>query len=137
MRFYIASHSQEEARAVADILQENGYDIVSSWLNEDFSRTSTYTDEEKAAIANKDIDEVWQADALVLLPSPIRVAGGKFVEAGAAIALGKPVYVIGVRENILLYHRNAFNFRTVEDLLEKLQGFAGLLRSHSKGSSHT
>ena len=120
MKLYIASHSQEEARKIAVMCINMGHQITSRWLQEDFSKTSHYADADKCLIADNDYDEVTKADALVLLSSPYRVPGGKFIEAGIALGQLKMVYVIGARENILLYHTRVEQFVSIEDLLKKI-----------------
>ena len=120
MKIYVAGHSQSECRTVAEMLMRNGHTVTSTWLSEDFARTGSYTDAEKSAIALKDAYEVSESDAMVFLSSPIRVPGGKFVEAGIAIGRGKPVYLIGVRENMLMWHYLVCQVATADDLCKKL-----------------
>jgi hypothetical protein len=64
---------------------------------------------------------VISSDALVLLSSPFRVPGGKFVETGIAVGRGMPVFVLGVRENMLMWHSSVQAFNTVEDLIDFLK----------------
>lgn len=120
MKLYIAGHSQEEARAVARLCREAGHVITSRWLDEDFSKSGQYTEFDKAGIASVDVSDVMRSDALVLLPSPRRVTGGKFVEAGVAIGQGKNVYVLGHRENILMWHYLVTVFCSAEDMLKSI-----------------
>ena len=120
MKLYIASHSQEEARKIASICSQAGHEITSRWLQEDFSKTSQYTDDDKCLIADNDYDDVTKADALVLLFTPYRVPGGKFVEAGIALGQLKMVYVIGARENMLLWHTRVKQFVSIEDFLKSV-----------------
>lgn len=105
---------------MAKLCIESGHSIQARWLDEDFSKTSSYTDADKIKIATIDAEDVWLSDALILLPSPRRIPGGKFVEAGIAIGLGHPVYVLGQRENMLLWHPLVQSFPTIEDLLKQL-----------------
>ena len=119
MKLYIASHSQDEGRAAAKLCEQAGHEVVSSWLHEDWNKT-TYSDAQRIAIAGRDESEVRMCDALLLLASPRRVAGGKFVEAGIAIGLGKRVYVAGHRENMLMWHPYVERFDSVEDFLTSL-----------------
>lgn len=121
MKLYVAGHNQEESRTVAVCLIEAGHSITSRWLNEDFKRTSEYTDLDRTAIACRDVEDVELCDSLVLISSPRRVPGGKFVEAGVALALGKKVLILGHRENMLLYHTLCHSFDNVEDLIEFLK----------------
>lgn len=117
MKLYIAGNNQEEARAVAGILRAAGHTITSRWLEEDFSRTSEYTEQDRERIASIDLEDVTLADALVICASPRRVPGGKFVEAGIAMGQGKTVYVLGHRENMLLWHPQVKRFDSVENFI--------------------
>ena len=121
MKLYIAAHSQEDARDAARKLEAAGHVITARWLNEDFSRTAKYAEDERRVIAASDVFDVRTADALVLLASPTRVPGGKFVEAGVAIGCEKPVYAIGHRENMLMWHPSVSLFSSVEDLVTDLK----------------
>lgn len=103
MKIYVACHSREIADATATALIERGHEVTSRWHSKAFHPTSQHTPEECAAIAQEDYDDIAAADALVLVAGPDKYSGGKFVEAGIAIGMGKPVTVIGRRENMLLW----------------------------------
>lgn len=110
MSFFIASHSQEAARRLMERLQEDGHHVCARWILSDtkFARgIESYTDEERRALAVTDEQDVRAAvDGLVLIAEPPgqTVPGGKHVETGIALALHRPVYVIGRRENIFHWH---------------------------------
>lgn len=114
MKVYIAAHSSELATEVAKKLEQEGFNIISTWHKEPMGATSEYTPEDRRKIANLDAAQVTEADILFLLESPFKVSGGKFVEAGIALGQGKPVVVIGRRENMLLWHTLVLQFDTVE-----------------------
>lgn len=120
MKLYIAGASQEEARRVAKLCQDAGHEITSRWLEEDFAKTSSYTEAERETIAKNDVHDVIEADAMVFLPSPMRIPGGKFVEAGVAIGHGKEVYILGHRENMLMWHPLTTTFDSVENFLRSV-----------------
>jgi nucleoside 2-deoxyribosyltransferase len=115
---YVAGNDQKSARLVAAHLRDAGHFVNSSWLAEDFSLTASYGDAERARLAAKDVSEVAASDTLVLLASPHRVPGGKFVETGVALGLGKRVVVLGHRENMLMYHPSVERYDSVEDFLK-------------------
>jgi hypothetical protein len=104
MKIYVACHSLERGKQVAEVLELKGHEIVSRWLNEPFNKTGTYSLSERHRIASMDADDVSSCDCLVLVSGPDKYSGGKFVEAGIAMGLGKRVVVLGFRENMLLYH---------------------------------
>jgi nucleoside 2-deoxyribosyltransferase len=103
MNIYVASHSRALALDVAYVLRRDGHKITSRWHHKPFHPTSHHTPAECEAIAQEDYDDIVAADALVLIAGPDKYSGGKFVEAGIAIGLGKRVTVIGRRENMLLW----------------------------------
>lgn len=99
MRIYLAAPYQmrEAAKAFALVLAGVGVGCTSRWVFDDGA----------AAInddwARKDLTDVRRADALVAL-NPAEWAqtgtGGRHVEFGYAVALQKPILVVGVRTNI-------------------------------------
>jgi nucleoside 2-deoxyribosyltransferase len=117
MKFYVAAYNQDEARAVGEQLKAAGHTLTSSWLGETLVPETDLCQGAKQEIATRCVKEVLAADVLVLLASPRRVPGGKFVEVGTAIASGKPVYVLGHRENMLMWHPLVSIFASVEDLV--------------------
>jgi len=113
MKIYVASHCRWAAQHWADNLTSNGHVITSHWHSKPFLKTAAHTYKERVAIAQEDIDDIMTADALVLVSGPDKYSGGKFVETGIAIGLGYQVYVIGRRENMLMY---AANVHDIEEL---------------------
>lgn len=103
MKIYVACHSRWEAESTARGLRLGGHTITSRWHGRAFHPTSHHTPAECEAIAQEDYEDIVAADALVLVAGPDKYSGGKFVEAGIAIGLGKPVTVFGRRENMLLW----------------------------------
>jgi len=123
MKFYIASKSQVVAREWKAALEAEEYTIVARWLDEDgFGSGAPYDDEQRSSNAVKDEEDVRAADALIFRSEPdgTRVAGGKHVETGIAIALGKPVYAIGPKENIFHWHPLVKMFATFGDFMQYL-----------------
>ena len=116
MKFYIAGCNQDMAIALSEELKSLGHEIICTWLTTPFKRTIEYSIEERVAIAKLDADEVTQSDAVLLVESEGMVPGGKFVEAGIAIGQGKPVYVLGRRENMLMWHPLVRQVDSVVDL---------------------
>lgn len=121
MNFYIASRCQEAARAIRDELQAAGHTVTSRWL-EETNYGADKTDTERMAIARIDHEDVIACDYLVFRSEPdgARVPGGKHVEMGMALALHRPVFVIGARENIFHWHPSVHVVGSVAEVLENL-----------------
>ncbi|HEX5141417.1 MAG TPA: nucleoside 2-deoxyribosyltransferase [Dehalococcoidia bacterium] len=80
-------------------LEAAGIEVTSSWLN------MPVPDEWDANVWSElaciDREDVLRADALVLFAEPDRDGGsGRHVEFGMALALGKPIIVVGRIENL-------------------------------------
>ena len=118
MKVYVASHSQESAREIAKKLLDAGHEIQCCWLDKSFQRTARYTLYEKQRIAIIDLEDIVACDVLVLEGGWELYPGGKFVEAGYALGLGKQVVVIGRVENMMLYHPTILAFDTIEEFIE-------------------
>jgi hypothetical protein len=103
MKVYIASHCRWAGLYCANILHEQGHEITSRWLFQPFLSTPEYTEGDRQQIAKMDFDDVSRSEALLLVSGPEKYSGGKFVEAGIALALGLPITVLGRRENMLLW----------------------------------
>lgn len=109
---YVSAHFPEAptARYVSDCLAGAGHRIVSTWY-------STGTESDPVASAVRDFREIDESDALVMLSTPHRTTGGKFVELGYALGKGKRVFVLGVRENWMIHHPSISVYASVEELL--------------------
>lgn len=122
MRLYIASHSQDAARDLKATLETAGHVVIARWITTDSKfghGVDAYTDDERAAIALMDEEDVRGVDALILIAEAEgrTVPGGKHVETGMAIALKKSVFVMGRRENIFHWHPLVRTVATTDELL--------------------
>ena len=125
MKLYIASHSQATASELKHRLEACGHAVVARWITADLRfglGVTAYTDDERRALALADEEDVRAADGLILLAEPEgrTVPGGKHVETGIALALGRPVFVVGRRENVFHWHPLVRVVPGVEDLLAVL-----------------
>jgi hypothetical protein len=103
LKIYMASGDQERARALREVLTGHGFTVVSRWLE------AVHLDRPKAGSARRQaavecIDDVKRCDALVLLTGDGPGKGGRHVEAGAALGLGRRVFLVGSQENTLSDH---------------------------------
>lgn len=120
MKVYISSHDKWAALHVARVLADAGHLITSTWHDGPAGRSASYSDAERAEIASRNADQIGTTDALVLVAALDRVPGGKFVEAGIAIGMGKRVLILGARENLLMSHPRVTVYATPEDIAEAL-----------------
>lgn len=106
MRVYIASRSQDAARILREAVRREGHVVTSRWLDEPGYSGLPADDGHKRRAAVENLDDVRAADVLLLRAEPDGsfVPGGKHVETGAALALGKPVVVLGRPENVFHWH---------------------------------
>lgn len=124
MNVYIASHSKEQACAIANALSSAGARVTSTWHDIEFLRTHEHSEADRESTALRDTDEIDQADVLVLDSGQEKYAGGKFVEAGYALGTGKTVLVIGRRENMLLWHPLIKFANTTDEAIAILAGIS-------------
>lgn len=120
MKIYVASHCRWAALYVAKVLSENGLEITSRWHEGPFYPTDRYTFLERQRIAAEDIEDVTRADVLVLVAGPDKYSGGKFIEAGIAMGQNKQVFVLGRRENMLLWSEKVVSVNALPQLLRAL-----------------
>lgn len=78
--------SREDARALGERLEQHGYRITHKWWY-------FHGSDREQAVA--DLDGVRSAEILVVLLEPNRQYKGVWVELGAALALARPVVVMG------------------------------------------
>lgn len=99
---YLASKfsRREEMESYVPLFRNVGYDCVARWV---FGGEDGLSREDIAVL---DLEDVAKADSLVIFthergePQP---GGGRFVEMGYALALGKEVHVIGPYENVFVW----------------------------------
>lgn len=86
-----------------------GYTVTSRWLDAGTAVPATAqageagAGERLAAIAVQDLEDIRAADVVVVYNPPEACAigrGGRHVETGFALALGKPIVVVGARGNV-------------------------------------
>lgn len=100
MKAYIAAPYPERdvAIIVMQQLEAGGIEVTSTWLR----RLDQLTNSD----ARKDLVDVERADVLVALNPhgwEKKGTGGRHVEFGYALALGKPIVLVGKRSNIFHY----------------------------------
>lgn len=116
-----------------DELRVYGYDLLArnifvtaSWLWEELPlqhKLSEFDTEWLTRAAAKDVADIERADTMIFFaetPENQPQRGGRHVEFGLALALGKKIVVVGGRENIFHYVPGVQHFTTFEELMESL-----------------
>lgn len=94
MKIYIAAKygKRFELRELADRLRSRGHEVTSRWLD---NGEEVAMSAEAAALM--DIDDVFAADVLFFLAEPVgsqNTGGGRYVEFGYALAMGKRIIAV-------------------------------------------
>jgi nucleoside 2-deoxyribosyltransferase len=131
--------------SLAPLFTRHGHELVSEWLlgtreitPESVGTAPMHTDDEAAAHAIKDLAEIRAADALIHFTADFLVffssnvqdtpldphedrlhTGGRHVETGYALALGRPIIIIGEPENI--FQRSLTHVPNTMRALEELR----------------
>jgi len=112
MKFYLAAayDRKEEMRVYRTNLWADGHEVTSRWIdghpeinNGDIISVDMLNDPDYLEIcrevANHDLEDIRAADAMISFHGHTN-QGGRHVEYGYAMALEKPIYIIGDRENL-------------------------------------
>lgn len=104
---YLAARFEmrEALGAWRDLFRTHGIDVTSRWIggDHDTPRAGEAEDAARRRFAEEDLDDIRVADCVVLLnPREHHRSGrgGRHVEVGYALALGKPIIIVGERENV-------------------------------------
>lgn len=95
MKLYIASSwsNKEALKPVQDELERRGHTVTARWIKQ-HDDIPAGDQAMKRQHAINDINDVEDADALILWANTKSVTGGMFYEAGYANAAGKPIIVV-------------------------------------------
>jgi nucleoside 2-deoxyribosyltransferase len=141
MKIYLAGPftDRDKLQDVADQLKGLGHEITSSWLYgseqipesmtdnvKDYVTGKTHHDESWSVfgkIATNDIEDVREADTLVKFHTDDLEyrSGGKFVEMGVALGLGKGVIIVGAPEQVFDWYPTVAHVADVDMLLTCFQ----------------
>jgi hypothetical protein len=138
MKIYLASRysRHDEMQGVRDVLEATGHQVTSRWIDchtdvvGDF--TSSFTPEflnenpeQCAPLGQHDIDDLAAADAVISFTGG-GGKGGRHVEFGYGLALGKRMIVVGPRENIFHTLAEVEHYETWPRLVMALSRAAAL-----------
>ena len=128
MKIYLAARysRQAELRGYAEQLRAAGHTITSRWLSpEDESAYRDLSPEGRRKCAEHDIEDVRAADLVISFTEqpdiPTTTRGGRHVEMGIAIGLGKSLYGVGPREHVFHWLPYMAWFENFETCLESLK----------------
>lgn len=107
-------------RKIRESLERLGHTVCSNWLSEDNAQAfDDLSEKRRRTYSYRDIGEVVTADLLIVDTQEVSQSGGREVEYGMALALGKSVWVVGPQRNI--FHAvPRRQFDTWEDALKEL-----------------
>lgn len=132
LRIYLAAPFEERPvmLELKKTLEDAGAVITSTWLTPDDSlsmnqlHAKSNRHYECWTRAQKDFEDIDAAHVLVLWkPKSIHkkpTTGGHHVEVGYALAKGKPVFVVGERENVFHFHHGVREVSDVFSLIHAL-----------------
>ena len=147
MNIYLAARysRREELCGYRAQLQKLGHDVPARWLNgghqintegQPLKESGEQLVEDGAAdvaaelrqkFAIDDFDDVKACDLLVAfteIPRTSTSRGGLHVELGLALGMGKPVVIIGPRENIFCWLPTVPQFNSLEEFLAEAPPYA-------------
>lgn len=110
IRVYIAAHTENQAQAIAlrDLLRSLGIGCTARWLKQ------LYVPRESVDGAETCLEDIERADVVILLnPKALHGmgTGGRHTECGMALALRKPLLIVGEAENV--FHSRAWRAEIV------------------------
>lgn len=134
MKFYIAARfsRRPECNQLAHELQALGHTITSRWVKPDSDHVAPTglsqqaADAERQRFALEDLLDVQECDAVVSLMEEPRnnSRGGRHVEFGVGLGMGKALYIIGPRETVFHHLPEVKHFDSVREFLACVAGFA-------------
>ena len=130
MKIYLCGRysRRDNLRSVRAELERLGHTVTSSWLDTEYEHkddhgSSAAPAEYREEHAVKDLADVVAADCLIAFTEEPRSGGrgGRHVEFGAALALGKRLIVVGHRENLFCHHPTVEFFGGQWDMVRSLE----------------
>ena len=149
MKIYLASRysRRKELCAYRDRLEELGHVVTSRWLNGshqiadngkpigesgealvegDAGGNSSEAAAMRLAFAKEDVLDVMDSDLVISFTEPPKSTasrGGRHVEFGLAIGVGKRVWVVGYRENVFHWLSDVKFYASFDDAFEAVERF--------------
>lgn len=128
MRIYLAGRfsRRDEFISYIPLLEADGHTNGSRWLTEETDSTQrAVTDQQRENWAVMEMQDIAKCHVLIAFTEEPGVEGGarggRHVEFGAAIAMEKPVVIVGPRENLFHYLPGIPQFDTIQKALNALR----------------
>lgn len=131
LKIYIAGKwsSRDYLTTKADQLRARGHDVVARWLSPtldvELGEWAKLPPHVAVTTASLDLDDIDEAELLILDTLDESNTGGREVEFGYAIGTGKIVATVGPVRNG--FHRLAHNFETWDQVLVELTSVRSIL----------
>jgi hypothetical protein len=130
MKIYLAARysRHSEMREIRDTLMRLGYEVTSRWIDqhggnllESIVQAKLNSDPKGSSVyAVKDVEDIARSDLVMSFTSENGGGkGGRHVEFGLSIGLGKRVVLIGPRENVFHCLPIVEHYQTLGDFLEE------------------
>jgi hypothetical protein len=128
MKIYTAGSwsRRDEIKKVAAELEKLGVTITSRWLNEPIQPKGSSLEKWRRETARIDVIDIRDADMLVRFSDAEAakaatvgsnlISGARMFETGLAWSLGKPIVVVGGKQNVFDYLPNITHVKNVEAL---------------------
>lgn len=112
---------KEDVRQWMKTLEDNGYRISSDWTKHKIIGSYVDNPEISAQYATEDMVGVKNCDVLILKSK--EAGAGANAEFGAAIALGKRVFVVGEgnTSKMFYFHPDVERFENLDEVIQKLK----------------
>lgn len=126
MKVYIAAPwvCRAEAGGFQDTLEAAGFEVTSHWIKghgADSCDGFSKTDDELRQEAQQDLDDLERADAFVIFNLKEK-SEGKATELGYALAISKPVILVGERSrNVFYWLPDVLQVDNIEEAITVLQ----------------
>ena len=129
IKFYIAAKfkSRHRIKSCNNLIESLGLENTCPWFLMDTDESADedslggYAREESAVMADRDLSGVRAADIFILDTIDTTETGGREVELGAALILGKAILHIGPIRNLFHMHPSVKKFTTWYDLIHHIK----------------
>ena len=129
-RLYLAAsfNRAEEMRGYRDELRGLGHHVTSRWI--DVGGSSMREEEvlTNPSIAQghavDNIADIMSADAMLMFTGVPSTTGGRHVEFGVALMIGKQVIIIGPRENVFQVYQGVDQFDTWTKFIDQVRSIS-------------